>query len=56
MTSEPGPAYAWEVSGWRRSARLINEATTALSAGLEPSPAEARSAATVAAPPSQLGI
>jgi hypothetical protein len=38
MTSEPGPTYTWQVSGWRRSARLINEAATTLSAGLEPSP------------------
>jgi hypothetical protein len=47
MTSEPGQAYTWQVSGWRRSARLIDEAATALSAGLEPSPAEGRSTATM---------
>jgi hypothetical protein len=56
MTSEPGPAYTWQVSGWRRSARLIDEAATALSAGLEPPPAEGRSTTTVAPPPSQLGL
>jgi hypothetical protein len=32
----------WRVSGWRRSARLIDEVSAALSAGLDPSPAEAQ--------------
>ena len=42
LTSDSIPAYTWQVSGWRRSARLIDEAAAALSAGLDPSPAEAR--------------
>lgn len=32
---------SWRVVGWRRSARLIEEVCASLSAGLDPSPAEA---------------
>lgn len=31
----------WRVVGWRRSSRLIEEVAASLSAGLDPSPAEA---------------
>jgi hypothetical protein len=31
----------WRVVGWRHSARLIQEVTTSLEAGLDPAPAEA---------------
>jgi hypothetical protein len=31
----------WRVSGWRRSARLINEVADALATGLQPNPTEA---------------
>lgn len=34
-------ALTWLVTGWRRSARLIDEVATSLSAGLDPSPGEA---------------
>jgi hypothetical protein len=43
LVSDSRPAYTWQVSGWRRSARLIEEAAAAFAAGLEPLPAEARS-------------
>jgi hypothetical protein len=32
---------SWRAVGWRRSTRLIEEVCTSLSAGLDPSPAEA---------------
>jgi hypothetical protein len=32
---------SWRVAGWRRSARVIDEVTASLGAGLDPSPAEA---------------
>jgi hypothetical protein len=32
---------AWKVSGWRRSARVIDEVATALNTGLDPAPGEA---------------
>jgi hypothetical protein len=31
----------WQVVGWRRSARLIDEVCASLTAGLDPAPAEA---------------
>jgi hypothetical protein len=34
-------ALSWRVVGWRRSNRLIDEVVASLSAGLDPSPAEA---------------
>lgn len=40
--SESAAVFGWKMSGWRRSARLIDEVASALSAGLEPSPAEAQ--------------
>jgi ABC-type antimicrobial peptide transport system permease subunit len=39
---ESTPKLAWQVSGWRGSARLIDEVATALAAGLDPAPAEAQ--------------
>jgi hypothetical protein len=36
------PTHTWRVRGWRRSARLADEVAAALSAGLDPPPAEAR--------------
>jgi hypothetical protein len=41
-TGESTPELSWKVSGWRGSARLIDEVATALAAGLDPSPAEAQ--------------
>lgn len=32
------PTYAWRVSGWRQSARLVDDVAAALSAGLNPPP------------------
>jgi hypothetical protein len=40
---QEAPDYTWTVSGWRRSSRLIDGVAAALSAGLDPSPAEAQS-------------
>jgi hypothetical protein len=48
--SETAPALSWQVSGWRRSARLIDEVTAALSAGLDPSPSQAQETFTSTAP------
>jgi len=48
--SETSPAFSWRVSGWRRSARLIDEVTAALSAGLDPSPSQAQESITSTAP------
>ncbi len=48
--SETAPAFSWRVSGWRRSARLIDEVTAALSAGLDPSLSEAQESITPTAP------
>jgi hypothetical protein len=39
-SANPAGALAWEVKGWRRSARLIEEVATELAAGLTPSPVE----------------
>lgn len=39
--ANPAAALAWKVRGWRRSARLIEEISTELTAGLTPSPVEA---------------
>jgi hypothetical protein len=52
--SEPTPTYTWKVSGWRRSARLIDEVVSALSVGRDPSPSEAQEpfTSTAQAPPS----
>jgi hypothetical protein len=35
------PTLTWAVSGWRRSARLIDEVATELAAGRDPAPNEA---------------
>jgi hypothetical protein len=35
-SANPAGALAWEVKGWRRSARLIDEVATELAAGLTP--------------------
>jgi hypothetical protein len=35
------PVLTWNVSGWRRSARVIDEVAGALTAGRDPSPTEA---------------
>jgi hypothetical protein len=43
---ELSPTFTWTVSGWRRSARLIDEVVAALSAGLDPSPSEAHQSIT----------
>jgi hypothetical protein len=48
--SETAPAFGWRVSGWRRSAQLIDEVTAALSAGLDPSPSQAQETITPTAP------
>jgi hypothetical protein len=37
------PALTWNVTGWRRSARLIDEVAGALADGRDPSPSEAES-------------
>jgi hypothetical protein len=39
--SDAAPALSWNVTGWRRSARVIDEVATALAAGRDPSPSEA---------------
>jgi hypothetical protein len=39
-SANPAGALAWEVKGWRRSGRLIEEVATELAAGLTPSPVE----------------
>lgn len=39
-SANPAGALAWEVRGWRRSARLIEEVATEIAAGLTPSPVE----------------
>jgi len=48
--SETAPAFSWQVSGWRRSARLIDEVVVALSAGHDPSPSQAQESITPTAP------
>jgi hypothetical protein len=37
------PAVTWNVTGWRRSARLIDEVAGALADGRDPSPSDAES-------------
>lgn len=39
-SANPAGALAWEIRGWRRLARLIEEVSTELAAGLTPSPVE----------------
>jgi hypothetical protein len=38
-SADPAGALAWEVRGWRRSGRLIEEVEAELAAGVTPSPA-----------------